>query len=101
MSPESCKRLLFKEDWKVARCLVERMKDIVGSLEYKKMDQSNYYQMLELTSFMFTCNIVVPMTFHPLRKDCKSCSMKKSTHLMLEILVIKLKDLCQNLRKAV
>ena len=44
MSPELRKRLPSKEDWEVARCLVETMKDVVGSIT---MNQTNgYYQML-------------------------------------------------------
>ena len=42
MSPELRKRLPSKEDWEVARCLVETMKDVVGSITMNQTNGSNW-----------------------------------------------------------
>ncbi len=74
-SQKGSKRMLSKEVWEVAQFLVETMRDIVGSTTMnRKMNQGDDYQMLCLTSFKFTCNVVVSMTFHQLRTDYRDCS---------------------------
>jgi hypothetical protein len=39
---QSTKRLPSKEDWEVARCLVETMKDVIGSITMNKKNGSNW-----------------------------------------------------------
>jgi hypothetical protein len=42
MSPELRKRFPSKEEWEVARCLVETMKDVVDSITMNQTNGSNW-----------------------------------------------------------
>jgi hypothetical protein len=59
MSPEVSKRLPSKEDWEVARCLVETVKDVVGSITLNQTNGSNwllYDAIVDLIHSYLSCS---------------------------------------------
>jgi hypothetical protein len=102
MSPESRKRLPSKEDWEVARCLVETMKDIVGSITMKQTNGSNWLLSDAKVDFIHVYLQYSSSNDIPSDENRLQELLHEESYLSdAQNLVSNLKDLCQKIRKAV
>jgi hypothetical protein len=102
MSVELRKRLPSKESWEVSRCLVERMKDVVGSITVNQTNGSNWLLSDATVDFIHvslqcSCSNDNP----PVEKRLQELLHEGSCSSDAQNLVINLKDLCQKIRKGV
>jgi hypothetical protein len=67
------------KDWEVARCLVETMNDVVGSITMNQANGSTWLLSDAIVDFIHVYLQCSSSNDIP-SEDCKSCSMKKATH---------------------
>ena len=98
MSPELRKRLPSKEDWEVARCLVETMKDVVGSITMNQTNGSNWLLSDAIADFIHVYLQCSSSNDIPsVEKRLQELLHEESYSSDARNLVINLKDLCQKI----
>jgi hypothetical protein len=99
MSPELRKRLPSKEDWEVARCLVETMKDVVDSITMNQTNGSNGLLSDAIMDFIHLYLQCSSSNDIPsVEKRLQELLYKESYSSDAQNLVINFKDLCRKIR---